>query len=224
MSVTSELRPARTTPRLQLPVPGDAAPADYVSDTGALADAVDARAARVAAVVTALPAGPAEGDEILFRTLVGASDYGYWRFIRRLGLWEFSGGVPYAAAQLTGFQMGGDGTWFLTQSPAPWACPLSGTYDVLLSAQFDFTLMPGMDGVGAAYWYEAPAGTWSETDSVRLRNSGGRNDGPGADVATIMRTECVAGRTYSLIYRALQQNCVHFKSAFQVTPVRLTGG
>jgi hypothetical protein len=43
MSVVQQddLRPARTTDNYGLPVPGDAGPADYVSDTGALADAVD---------------------------------------------------------------------------------------------------------------------------------------------------------------------------------------
>jgi hypothetical protein len=37
----ADLRPARTTRHYGLPVPGDAGPADYVADTGALADAVD---------------------------------------------------------------------------------------------------------------------------------------------------------------------------------------
>jgi microcystin-dependent protein len=35
-------RPARETPNYKLPVPGDAGPADYVEDTGRLADAIDA--------------------------------------------------------------------------------------------------------------------------------------------------------------------------------------
>lgn len=46
MSVTNDpravdLRPARRTDRLGLPVPGDGGPADYVTATGALADAID---------------------------------------------------------------------------------------------------------------------------------------------------------------------------------------
>ncbi len=42
MSTFDALRPARETPRLRLPIPGDASPADYVSDTGAIADRLDA--------------------------------------------------------------------------------------------------------------------------------------------------------------------------------------
>jgi microcystin-dependent protein len=38
---TPENRPARFTPNFNLPVPGDAGPADYVTDTGTLADAID---------------------------------------------------------------------------------------------------------------------------------------------------------------------------------------
>lgn len=45
MSISAEqegaLRPARVTDNYGLPVPGDAGPADYVTDTGALADAID---------------------------------------------------------------------------------------------------------------------------------------------------------------------------------------
>jgi hypothetical protein len=43
MSVTeqADLRPPRLTQNLRLPIPGDAGPADYVTDTGALGDAVD---------------------------------------------------------------------------------------------------------------------------------------------------------------------------------------
>jgi len=37
-------RPARETPNYKLPVPGDAGPADYVEDTGRLADAIDEHA------------------------------------------------------------------------------------------------------------------------------------------------------------------------------------
>lgn len=40
-----EIRPPRETENYKLPVPGDAGPADYVTDTGNLADAVDALAA-----------------------------------------------------------------------------------------------------------------------------------------------------------------------------------
>lgn len=38
-----EIRPPRETPNYGLPVPGDAGPADYVDDTGRLADAIDDR-------------------------------------------------------------------------------------------------------------------------------------------------------------------------------------
>jgi microcystin-dependent protein len=46
MSIDTQ-RPPRNTPNLGLPVPGDAGPADYVTDTGALADTLDALAARL---------------------------------------------------------------------------------------------------------------------------------------------------------------------------------
>jgi microcystin-dependent protein len=39
-----EIRPPRETPNYGLPVPGDAGPADYVEDTGRLADAIDEHA------------------------------------------------------------------------------------------------------------------------------------------------------------------------------------
>lgn len=35
------IRPARTTTRLQIPIPGDAGPADFVTDLGAAADRID---------------------------------------------------------------------------------------------------------------------------------------------------------------------------------------
>lgn len=47
MATEEDLRPARRTPNFNLPVPGDAAPADPPTDIGNLADAVDALADRI---------------------------------------------------------------------------------------------------------------------------------------------------------------------------------
>jgi hypothetical protein len=135
----ADLRPPRTTQRFGLPIPGDAGPADYVTATGALADAVDnalhARQGRVTEITRLdglddqLPHNPDTGDKILVHFWgpgfhggeEPVSNFANWEFVfsPEYGGWLFVGGTPCKIVDTAapGPRGSGDGRWQLV---GPW--------------------------------------------------------------------------------------------------------
>jgi hypothetical protein len=92
VSEQSDLRPPRLTPHLALPIPGDAGPADYVTDTGAIADRVDLTLGRP--VVTSLPSDPIDGQEIYYVADATLPTLWHARYHAATRVWHVLGGPP----------------------------------------------------------------------------------------------------------------------------------
>jgi hypothetical protein len=95
------------TPNLSLPVPGDDDPADYVTDTGALADRIDLISAPRLTIANSLPSQRNDGDEVLYQpslTLSAgtavAADTLLWRLRWMAGpaRWSVIGGSPFVGS------------------------------------------------------------------------------------------------------------------------------
>ena len=125
-----DLRPARTTPRLGLPVPGDAGPADYVTDTGAICDRLDIVVGRP--LVSVLPDSPADGQEVYF--LADAANGIVWHLRYRAASpstykWELVGGGEMFAAIDTAETNFTPGSWGDLATGGPLiTAPLVGEY------------------------------------------------------------------------------------------------
>lgn len=128
MSTFDALRPARETPRLRLPIPGDASPADYVTDTGAICDRLDV--VTRPALVTALPSSPADGDEVYFAADAEEGVLWHLRHHADSGRWQFVGGSPLSSYRNS--DTGGPAApdWGPFPSSPVLRPPLAGVYEI----------------------------------------------------------------------------------------------
>lgn len=220
----SDLRPARVTPRLALPVPGDAGPADYVTDTGRLADRLDIVVR--SPVVTELPANPADGDECYF--VAAATDprarmLWHLRYNAAARHWEFLGGPPFYSESLTGALVTSPG-YSRDWTPPRIIIALPGVYLVRFGANMNFHGSAGQYGLANCVLHALPAGeeTPGVTDAY-LDNAasvvGTGASGGGGAVAAAVRDWFEAGRGLGLIFNATNQEANLAMRWIEVTPI-----
>lgn len=191
------LRPPRLTPRLQLPVPGDAGPADYVTDTGAICDRLE-QTVGVSQPVTSPPANPAVGEEIVLRlplSSAGGAPFVYWRLRFNGSGWDFLGGPPlYTAA-------GGTVTitadWGYQSTPPGIVVPLSGYYLARHGAELNFYGIAGANGIAFQALRDLTVGLGPEPVQ-NVQAVGTPNGGGGGSVGLTVRIALVAGHSYGL--------------------------
>lgn len=183
----ADLRPARVTPVLGLPIPGDAGPADYVTDTGRIADRIDRTLGEIHiwkdTVGYDFPPDPELGQRVVFH-LTGksytADEYAanvtnpHWEFVAGTDAWLFVGGPPLRVTELTREGLiGSNGTFQLV---GPWlrdpfgagmfATGHFGMRAVALNDQHLFALLQSSGAVG---W---PMGVWPGSIEFGSSNNG----------------------------------------------------
>lgn len=133
------VRPARTTDRLQIPIPGDAGPADFVTDLGAAADRIDVAASGVPLIAPSDLSNPpytTPYDGQTVDMLVDAAFNIVWRFrystVPNDGYnWMFVGGMPLVAVDGTSVALT---TTFTLTNPMMYP-PRPGFYRVVVLAR-----------------------------------------------------------------------------------------
>jgi hypothetical protein len=213
----ADLRPPRETERLKLPVPGDAGPADYVTDTGTLADAVDAAAAKTAPLVTALPDSPDDGDEVYFDVAAGPPGVRIAWHLRYSGAWwDFLGGPPRYSEAADGAVITSP-AYSSEWSPAYITIPLTGFYLVRLGAAFNFHGVAGQDGVATGVLQDMTAGRAYLAQGASV--VGGSAGGGGASVSARVQEHFDAGHELGLIFNTVNQPANLQQRWMEVAPI-----
>lgn len=192
VSEQADLRPARETPVLGLPIPGDAGPADYVTATGELADKIDAAVEpRVPLVTPAQLSQPPFNnprDGQIVDLVVHGTDAVTWRLRWNANIadaykWTFLGGLPLET-YATAYASGGAANAWVGNIPPVVTIPRPGIYRLEQKIDVQSVAAPN---VVYAIFFGADRASAPNDPAVWVGNTGGQATVPGNTIITAIR-------------------------------------
>lgn len=187
------------TPNLALPYPVPADTVDVPRDVKALADKLDV-VASATPLVTSLPGGPVDGQEVYYVAAGGASPtIWHLRYNGPLAAWDCIGGPPLHTEQT---DVQAITTMWQDAGPPHIVAPLGGTYVVAI--QCGFTMESGVATDSSfcyATVYDYTDGSWSGTRGEQFRLGTGTVNALAGSLSGSYRMALTKGHGYGIIYR-----------------------